>query len=371
LVLREVARILADDLSADGCLVYEMEAGGDLVVVAGWPRSELDGAPLRLPGGVGITARVASDVVTVVLADDAPRHEGHRRLLGLADGERVSRLCVPARLPGGGCAGVLALHAEPRRQFSSLEVGTAQEVADIIGLRLGYRAATATTARHLKAWEELVVGTVAAQEAERRRVAGDLHDGVSQALAGLAFHLDAAHVALADGDLAFVTDQVARARLLADLAYGEARSAISGLHSPVLEDLGLAAALESLARTTPELTVEVEVDDLDLPVHVRTCLYRIAQEALSNAARHACATRASVTLARHGPVVALRVVDDGTGFDVDTARSRAPGSASGYGLGGMAERAHLAGGHLGVAAEPGGGTTVEVTVPLRPGSDVP
>lgn len=364
-VLAEVARGLTDGLGVDGCLVYRIEPSGELVVAAAHP--PVDGAgeePLRLPQGFGVTGRVAADAIAVTLVDDSPRNVRHRQLLGLGAGQQVSRLCVPARVPGGGCAAVLAAHSRTRRVFVPAEVELAQQVADLVALRLRLADVSTSSADSRAEWNAFVAATVAAQEAERRRIAGDLHDGVSQVIAGLTFHLSAAELALGDGDLAYVTDQVHAARALADLAVAETRSAITGLHSPVLDDLGLAAGLESMARAVPNLDIEVDAQDLALPEHVVVSLFRIAQEAVQNAVKHADATKAEVRLVKHRRTVVLTVHDDGRGFAA-TARTGTRTAGTGYGVAGMAERASLIGGQLTVLSSPERGTIVEVVVPIE------
>src|SRR4051812_30070972 len=139
--LSEAARLLADTLGADGCLVFGVESDGDLLLTASYPALDPKGAPLRLPEGFGVTGRVAADLIPATLVDDSPRNSRHREVLGLLDGERVSRLCVPARVPGGRCAAVLAMHSKTHREFTEAEVGAAQQVADLVGLRMYVAAA--------------------------------------------------------------------------------------------------------------------------------------------------------------------------------------------------------------------------------------
>jgi two-component system NarL family sensor kinase len=366
LVLAGAARLLTDALSADGCLVYSVEATGELVVTATYPVRRAGSQPLRLRSGFGVTGRVAADEIPAVLVDDNPRNALHRELLGLHDGQLVSRLCVPARAPRGGCTAVLAVHSRQRREFLAAEVAAAQQVADLVGLRVHLEHASSALADFEEGWESRIAATVTAQEGERRRVAGDLHDGVTQALASLAFHLSAADVALGENDYDYVAGQVRAARAAAELAFAEARNAIAGLHSPVLEDLGLAAGLASMARAIPSLHVEVQAQDFDLPEHVETALFRIAQEAVQNVVKHADAHSAVVSLAKHGRSVVLRVTDDGQGFDTSGPVPNTPpdrGAAAQFGLTGMHERVQLLGGRLSVRSQPGVGTTVEALIP--------
>jgi two-component system NarL family sensor kinase len=366
LVLDGAARLLTDALTADGCLIYRVEATGELVVTAAYPAGRIGPEPLRLPSGFGVTGRVAADQIPAVLVDDNPRNALHRELLGLHDGQLVSRLCVPARAPQGGCVAVLAVHSRARREFGSAELDAAQRVADLVGLRVHLEQASSALADFEEGWESLIAATVTAQEGERRRIAGDLHDGVTQALASLTFHLSAADVALNARDYAYVADQVRAARAAAELAFAEARNAIAGLHSPVLEDLGLAAGLASMARAIPSVGVEVQAQDLDLPEHVETALFRIAQEAVQNVVKHAEARTALISLTKHGHSVVLRVTDDGRGFVTSGPVSITPpdrSAAAQFGLTGMHERVQLLGGRLSVTSRPGAGTTVEAVIP--------
>lgn len=362
-ILAAAARQIAEGLRADGCLIYTVEDNHDLLMAAVHPIRSTD-VILRLRSGFGVTGRVAADGIPVVLVDDRPRNPIHRELLGLSGDQPVSRLCVPARTPAGECAAVIAVHSRNRRRFRPAEVALAQRLADLVGLRVELARATSSLTRHRQDWEELAAATVAAQETERRRLAGDLHDGVTQAIASLAFHLSAAELALSEGDLDYVTAQVRAAQEVADLAFAETRSAISGLHSPVLEDLGLPAGLLSMARKVPNLAVDVDTEDLALPAHMENALFRIAQEAVQNAAKHAQAERAGITLRRQGRSVVLRVSDDGQGFDAPGLASSPPGRGSAqYGLKGMHERVQLLGGHLSVSSRPGAGCVVEVVIP--------
>jgi signal transduction histidine kinase len=158
-------------------------------------------------------------------------------------------------------------------------------------------------------------------------------------------------------------EQVARAQELAAAALDETRSAIAGLRPPVLDDLGLAASLESLGHSFPTLDVQVDAAELSMAEHAETAVYRTAQEALQNVAKHAEASSVRVRLFRHGSRAVLEVADDGTGFDVDAPASPGP---TGLGLSGMRERAELLGGRLDLSAAPGRGTTVRLTIPFLP-----
>lgn len=196
-----------------------------------------------------------------------------------------------------------------------------------------------------------------AQEQERTRVARDLHDEVNQSLTGLLLRLEAAREE-APPDLEV---ELAETKALANQAMRELLSLARQLRPTALDDLGLVAAIagqvEQLARGEIEAEFDAEGDFSDLDDDAQLVVYRVAQEALSNATRHSGAGRIEARLRRPtGGGVALDVTDDGRGFAFDE-------SEGGLGIAGMRERALLVGGELTIESRPGRGTTVRLTVP--------
>ncbi len=197
---------------------------------------------------------------------------------------------------------------------------------------------------------------LAAQEEERARVARDLHDEVNQSLTGLLLRLEAAREA-APPEL---EPEIAETKALANQAMRELLDLARRLRPTALDDLGLAAAIAGLVERLGvgeiEATIEIEGDFSDLGDDAQLVVYRVAQEALANAARHSGAEHVAVTLS-HGPEqVELSVADDGRGFAFDEADR-------GLGIGGMRERALLVDGELTLESRPGAGTTVRLIVP--------
>ena len=197
-----------------------------------------------------------------------------------------------------------------------------------------------------------------AQEEERARVARDLHDEVNQSLTGLLLRLEAVREEAPPG----LEPAIAETKALANQAMRELLSLARQLRPTALDDLGLAAAIaglvERLGEGEIEGTVVVEGDFTDLSDDAQLVVYRVAQEALSNAARHSGAARVAVTLRRDAKGVELTVADDGRGFAFAE-------SERGLGIGGMRERALLVEGELTIESRPGAGTTVRLTVPTQ------
>ena len=160
---------------------------------------------------------------------------------------------------------------------------------------------------------------------------------------------------------------MARAQDLASAALDETRTAIAGLRPTVLDDLGLAASLESLGNSFPPLEVRVDAVECAIPEHIEMAVYRTAQEALQNAAKHADASCVRVRLLAGADRVVLEVTDDGKGMAGAAEQAAEAGLGvrpTGFGLSGMRKRAELLGGHLVISSVPGRGTTVTLTVPL-------
>ncbi|MFI6943276.1 sensor histidine kinase [Streptomyces sp. NPDC050418] len=199
---------------------------------------------------------------------------------------------------------------------------------------------------------------------ERRRLAAEIHDTIAQGLTGIIAQLQV--VANAE-DRELAREHLGRAADLARSSLGEARRSVHNLGPAALADQGLA---EALKQTVAEWSVrtgvraEFTVTGTAEPLHdeIEGTLVRIAQEALSNTARHAAATRLGVTLSYMDDEVALDVRDDGTGFD-PLALPRRSGSG-GFGVDGMRARAERVAGTVEIESEPGFGTAVSARVPL-------
>ncbi|GAA1509591.1 GAF domain-containing sensor histidine kinase [Nocardioides humi] len=380
--LRGVGRAFAELFEADGATVF-IVVDTDLTVGGAHPGDSAAARELRVPVGYGVVGLVAHSGNSVTIVDDSPRNPHHRALLGLDEEEVVSRLCVPAHGLEGTIVAVVSVHRRDRRPFEADDLARAQRLADLVGIRLYAEGLRGDAEDHHAMRDRLIAQAISAQEAERRRIAGDLHDGVTQALASLSFHLSAAHTGLAaalrgteevvDPRLTGALGEIAAARRLAGLAYDETRAAITGLHSLLLEDLGLVAALESLCQILPQVDVEFRTDDqsefVAVPDHAAAALFRIAQEALNNAIKHAEAQRVVLSLRRVGDAAVLGVTDDGAGFDVEAVRGRGRSAAAEhFGLESIVERAALVGATLRIDSIEGRGTAVIVEFPLPSGA---
>ena len=197
---------------------------------------------------------------------------------------------------------------------------------------------------------------LAAQEAERVGIARDLHDEVGQLLTGVLLHLDSIAGTVADQ-----REEIDEAKQAVRRALDEVRRISSELRPEMLEHLGLVSALTELTTTFGRISgirVERQFDASlpKLPRDTELAVYRIAQESLTNVARHSQASRVTIALEADGDSVLLRVADDGRGFNTSVPDEHG-------GLRSMRERALLVGGVLAIGRASGGGAEVRLEVP--------
>ncbi|AKK27003.1 GAF domain-containing sensor histidine kinase [Mycobacterium sp. EPa45] len=357
-----VARMITAATASDVCFVHVLDDTDQSLTLAGaTPPFDEQVGRIRMPLGSGVSGWVASHREPVVIVSDKEADPRYVPIAALRGRDFASMASVPMQTEPGGLVGVLNVHTIERRDFTPRDI----ELLLVIGRLIAGALHQARLHRQLsareRAHENFAEQVIAAQESERRRLAGDIHDGISQRLVGLTYRLDAAARAVDDADQASAAVQLEKARDLVDLTLAEARSAISGLRPPVLDDLGLAGGLASLATSIPEVDLDLHLVDERLPEHIEVALYRIAQEGLQNVVKHSRAMVATVRFAVNDGVALLEVADNGVGFEA------APGtpSSAGYGMLSMAERAELVGGTLTVTSAPGSGTTVAVRIPLE------
>jgi signal transduction histidine kinase len=208
---------------------------------------------------------------------------------------------------------------------------------------------------------------VRAQEDERRRIAGDIHDDPLQLLVVVTMRLDFLRRELADPAHA---EQASELREMVRGAIAKLRTLMFELRPPILEEQGLAAALQDHAEQW-NLDQEIVIHDrfdAEPPDETRLILYRIAQEALANVRKHSRADRVVVTMNEHEGSFHVRIEDDGVGF---SSGAVAGGRHGHIGLTSMRERAELAGGGCRIESLPGGGTTVEFWVPTSAEAPAP
>jgi len=225
----------------------------------------------------------------------------------------------------------------------------------------------------------LATELIGAADRERAAIARELHDSAAQSLAALVMQLSVASRSAGEAPWDNLRERIETAHSLATSTLEEIRLLAHTMHPRVLDDLGLVAALGRLARETtdhlasasgpsnPDALVKVEAidgSDEGIPAVAASVLYRVAQESVSNARRHASASVIEIRLDVSDNVATIEVIDDGTGFDTNVARD----AQSGIGLFTMRERVALVDGDFQIRSDPGKGTVVLASVPLHTSS---
>lgn len=243
-----------------------------------------------------------------------------------------------------------------------------------VGAHAGLMWQNAELIRALRRDEEVLQGlmqrSIQVQEEERRRIASDIHDGVTQRVVGIWYRLLALEKLLpapagTDGPQHEARQAMQTIKAQVEITMQEARAAIFNLRPSTLDDLGLIPSLRSLVsefRAETPMDIEMEVlGERRLPDYVEVGIYRIVQEGLRNVAKHAQAAHARLTVRMTDEQVRLTLSDDGRGFQ---QRKKAGNRLKSFGLESMAERAQMMGAELFVRTAPGDGTQVRVSIPI-------
>lgn len=269
---------------------------------------------------------------------------------------------------------VLARLSPIQYRLAPSEMTLMAGVAQQLGISIENGLLTAAAQRHEHQLAELLRQIVDAQESERQRIARELHDATGQSLTAVGLGLRGVETQLAqsvcDPLLAPLVFQVKELRIFAQNALGELRNIISDLRPPQLDELGLAATLRWYVqnyakRRAIDARFSYNGDDQILPHDHSIVLFRIAQEALTNVAKHANADQVEVTLDIQNDNVHMQIADNGSGFDAVLPDKLDGQAAVGWGLIGMRERALLLDGRCVIDTAPGAGTRVNVTAPLH------
>lgn len=339
--LEEAADVFREMVRADACGVYRVE-GGPPVPAAG-------------AGDPALATRTAPLAVRTVALGRAVSSAGGD------DGLPGAALAVPVR-SGDRILGAIVAARAAAYPFEEADRILLQTVAGHLATALENRRLFQDVRDKERLRGELLSRLIHAHEEERFRIARELHDQVSQSLTGLVMSLNAVE----DADPARIHGALDAVRTVTEGALDEVRKVIYDLRPTLLDDLGLIPAVRHYAKTM------LEAQGVEVRFHVagfggqrvapavETTVFRVAQEAVTNVARHARARSAVIAVTLEDGMVRLRVADDGVGFDA--ARLQAQDRRR-LGIAGMEERVTLLGGTLQIVSEPGRGTTVTMVVP--------
>ncbi len=308
----------------------------------------------------------SSPIVALAQASDLPYHardvqddpQISPEMRAVFQREGITSVLLAILRHGGVMKGALVVYPTGERQFTPAELAIFQSLADQTTLAI---AITELLEREREM----------AMMEERNRLAREIHDTVAQTLASLVLQLQTLLEGLARTDPAALSELLTEACAQAKKALEDTRRAVQGLSPPALDRLTPAQAITEAVQqfetqTGTQTQFVLSGDEQTLNPEQQSALLRIAQEALTNARKHAQAQRVRVGLQYGAEEVTLLVEDDGIGFDPNA--QAAPGPQGGYGLFGMNERARLLGGEVRIESTPGWGSRVLARLPYRPSS---
>lgn len=281
--------------------------------------------------------------------------EAHPALAVLASGQPQSNVVMGARKPDGSLTWI-SINAEPILQPG--ESRPQAVVCTFTDITERKRAMEALQTCAQRVWE--------AQEAERQRVARELHDGVSQLIASVRFRLRGLEARLSATGQDDLRRDAGQAQAHLEKAMDEVRRVARNLRPGELDDLGFQAAINCACNEfTVRTKIPVELESFSLPrrlpPEMELALYRIVQEALTNIERHAQATRVTLRLTQIGRQLALTISDNGKGL----AASQTLTDRAGLGIVNIIERAAHLGGKAKINSQPGAGTEINVRIPVK------
>ncbi len=363
-LLRDALYQIVHSIERACCSAVFLKQPDGALVLAGEYRRPNAPIPVNRPP----LLEAATQAVTRVLPMGAGL-DGLVQVVGSADfgGRRYRTLAVPLQVKERIFGGLVLSCVREEEPFGAEELRLLTAFAQQIAASAENARLYGVLQEREAQLEQMVRQLVNAQEGERQRIARELHDETGQKLTALAMGLAAVDAALVS-NVSQAGSLVRELREVADQAISELRNIMADLRPSQLDDLGLAPALrwyvQRYGARYPELAVHFTVERLAgrLPPQHETVLFRAAQEALTNVARHARATQVEVRLSQEHDRVRLAIADNGVGYAPAAAVKQDGG---GWGLAGMRERAALVGGAVTIASEPGQGTRVVIEVPVK------
>lgn len=341
-------------------MVFDPELGELTIRCAhGLPPEAIDS---RHRFGEGISGWVAANREPLLLHGGVldERFEGADPTIG-------SSLSLPLAV-GGTTLGVLNLVRRTQEHFTEEDLRLAASLADLASVAIEKaRLHTALRERESRV-SDLLAAVIRAQEQERRRIAGDIHDGFLQDLSALFLRAEIARSHVAAGQAEQAAEVLSSLQEMVRAQMKGVRDFILEVRPPALDEVGVGPTLRMMVeQIAQENGLEGHFDDRTgpgrLPRPLETIIYRTAQEALRNVVLHANAKQLWVDLSRTEREVTVSVRDDGRGIAPGTASKQEPGSRH-YGIDTMRERVELTGGRIRIGPWAGGGTEVVAAIPL-------
>jgi signal transduction histidine kinase len=378
-VLQEVARSLSSELNLEPLLqmilasatqVMGASAGSLLLldretnelifeVIEGGGGAALEGK--RMPADKGIAGWVVTNRQPLIVDDVSRDHRHYREISRDYHFRPTSLLCVPM-IAKGQVIGVLqVMNKEPGKYFT----GADQEILTTFAAQSGVAIENARLYQSLREEHDRII---AVEDDVRRWLARELHDGPTQMLAAIIMSANFVRDALAHDALDHAVNELDQMLPLAEKALRQVRTLLFDLRPVILETQGLIPALDSYARRLREsegmnVMLNAQGGFRRLSHNAEVAVFSVVQEAITNARKHAHASRIDIDVAPQGDSLVVTIRDDGTGFDVKEVTGRYDERGS-LGMLNMKERAQLVDGSLTIASQPDQGTSITLQLPF-------
>jgi PAS domain S-box-containing protein len=359
-IVRRAMGLLRGDKG--GLFLYDEDSDNLQLITATGPDKELVGIRLKL--GEGACGRAAQSTDPLIVTDYLA-WEG--RVLPFDHGVTFNSLNVPIRR-GDNLLGVLYIDAlGSEREFDQEDVRLASFFANHAAIAIENARLLGALTQHQSDLQRLSAQLITAQEEERRRISQELHDQLGQALTAMSINLAAIEGSLPPAPDPAILERLAETNSLIDETLDQMRDLSLELRPSMLDDLGLLPTLRWYVQSYQKragTTVMLEIVNLEqrLAPEMETALYRIVQEALTNAARHAQASTVNIRLECRSGAVVLLIEDNGVGLD--TERAAVSDVHRGAGLLGIRERVASQDGTLHIESQPQEGTRLTIEMPL-------
>ena len=346
--------------SAGSLLLLDQESH-ELVfqVIEGGGGAALEGT--RMPADKGIAGWVATHREPLIV-DDVNRDQRHYRDIGRAyDFSPTSLLCVPMMTKGQVVGVLQVLHKDPGKYFTASDQESLTTFA-------AQSAVAIENARLYQSLREERDRIIAVEEEVRRRLARDLHDGPAQMLAAIIMSANFIKEAIAHDAMEHARGELEQMLPVAEKALRQVRTLLFDLRPVILETQGLIPALESYAHRLREaegLNVVLSTGGAfgRLSHHAEVAIFSVVQGAITNAKKHARASRIDIDVTPQDGKLVVVIRDNGLGFNVEEVTGRYDERGS-LGMLNMRERAQLVGGSLSISSRPGQGTSIRMELPL-------
>ena len=335
-------------------------------IAHGLSLADVEGTTLKR--GDGIAGKVVDTGRAVLLEDISKDPDAARGDLVTTEGLKAF-VSIPVRA-GHRVFGAINVASRIPHHFGKDDVYVLHSIGDQMGIAIERAEVYEQLRKGRETYQRLARYVLLAQEEERRRIARELHDETSQSMSALALNLRALlELAEMSGHSPDFIERVRKVHLLSEQIAHELSRVINYLRPALLDSVGLVPAIRRFAQDNLqpqgiELSVEATGGCPHIPPEVEVALFRFAQGAIGNIARHAKAKTAAIELQCEPDQIALRISDDGQGFDLSGIKG-IEDTGRGRGLYAMRERISLLGGTFVVDTAPGKGTIVVATVPVR------